>query len=300
MRKVALLSTLVLVLAALVAGCGSDDEDEAGATQETAASATTEEDQCAKESLELVEPGKLTIGTDNPAFPPWFEGTKEFDPWDPTTEPTKKGYEQETAYAIAGELGFTDDEVTWTVVPFTQLFRPGDKPFDFDINQASFNPERAQAVDFSDSYYDVEQAVVTVEGSAIADAGSIADLKDAKLGAQIGTTSLEAINETIQPSEDASVYDTNNDAIAALKAKQVDGIVVDFPTALYMAAVQLEGGKVVGRLPAAEGGEYFGVVLDKDSPLTECVNQAIQAIKDDGTLDGFEQEWLTGSAPVLE
>jgi polar amino acid transport system substrate-binding protein len=301
MRKLAVLSSLVLALAVAAAGCGSDDdEEEAGATGETAAAATTAADQCAKEQLQLVEPGTLTVGTDNPAFPPWFEGTKEFEPWDPTTEPTKKGYEQETAYAIADQLGFTDDEVKWTVVPFNQSFRPGDKPFDFDINQISFNTERAQAVDFSDSYYDVEQAIVTVEGSKIADAGSIADLKDAKLGAQIGTTSLEAINDTIQPSQEASVYDTNNDAIAGLKAKQIDGIVVDFPTALYMAAVQLDGGKVVGRLPAPEGGEYFGVVLEKDSPLTECVNQAIQAIKDDGTLDRLEEKWLTGSAPVLE
>jgi polar amino acid transport system substrate-binding protein len=300
MRKVAVLSSLVLALAVAAAGCGSDDDDEeAAATGETVAATTAEADQCAKEQLQLVDAGTLTIGTDNPAFPPWFEGTKEFEPWDPTTEPTKKGYEQETAYAIARELGFTDDEVEWRVVPFNQVFRPGDKPFDFDINQTSFSTERAQAVDFSDSYYDVEQAIVTVEGSAIADAGSIADLKDAKLGAQLGTTSLQAINETIQPSEEASVYDTNNDAVAALKAKQVDGIVVDFPTALYMAAVQLEGGKVVGRLPAEEGGEYFGVVLQKDSPLTECVNQAIQAIKDDGTLDRLEQKWLTGSAPVL-
>jgi polar amino acid transport system substrate-binding protein len=299
MRKLALLSSLVLALAVVAAGCGGDDDEEAGATGGTAAT-TAEADECAKERLQLVDAGTLTIGTDNPAFPPWFEGTKEFEPWDPTTEPTKKGYEQETAYAIARELGFTDDEVKWTVVPFNQVFRPGDKPFDFDINQTSFSTERAQAVDFSDSYYDVEQAIVTVEGSSIADAGSIADLKDAKLGAQLGTTSLQAINETIQPSEEASVYDTNNDAVAGLKAKQVDGIVVDFPTALYMAAVQLEGGKVVGRLPAEEGGEYFGVVLQKDSPLTECVNQAIQAIKDDGTLDRLEQKWLAGSAPVLE
>jgi polar amino acid transport system substrate-binding protein len=300
MRKLALLSSLVLALAVVAAGCGGDDDgEETGAAPADTTAATTAADQCAKAELELVEAGKLTIGTDNPAFPPWFEGTGEFEPWDPTTEPTKKGYEQETAYAIARELGFTDDEVEWTVVPFNQSFRPGDKPFDFDINQISFKPERAEAVDFSDSYYDVEQAIVTVEGSKIADAGSIADLKEAKLGAQIGTTSLEAIEETIQPSSEASVYDTNNDAIAALKAKQIDGIVVDFPTALFMAAVQLEGGKVVGRLPAPEDGEYFGVVLEKDSPLTECVNRAIQAIKDDGTLDGLEEKWLTGSAPVL-
>ncbi|HEU4942266.1 MAG TPA: ABC transporter substrate-binding protein [Gaiellaceae bacterium] len=287
----------LLVLGAglvLAAGCGGDDEggDAGGTTTAAAAS-------CDKGSLDLVNAGQLTIGTDNPAFPPWFEGKGEFEPWDPTTEPTKKGYEQETAYAIAENLGFTDAEVKWTVVPFNQSFRPGPKKFDFDINQISYDPKRAEAVDFSDSYYDVEQAVVTLEGSKIADAASIADLKDAKLGAQIGTTSLEAINDRIQPSSEPSVYDTNNDAISALKAKQIDGIVVDFPTALYMAAVQLDNGKVVGRLSAQEAGEYFGVVLEKDSPLTECVNEAIQKIKDDGTLDGLEQKWLTGSAPVL-
>jgi polar amino acid transport system substrate-binding protein len=292
-------AVLLLVLGAgllLAAGCGGDDDDNsdaAGGTTTTAAAS------CDKESLDLVNAGQLTIGTDNPAFPPWFEGTKEFEPWDPTTEPTKKGYEQETAYAIAEQLGFTDAEVKWTVVPFNQSFRPGPKKFDFDINQISYLPERAQAVDFSDSYYDVEQAIVTVDGSKIAGAGSIADLKDAKLGAQIGTTSLDAINDTIQPSSEPSVYDTNNDAVSGLKAKQVDGIVVDFPTALFMSAVQLDNGKVVGRL-AADGSEYFGVVLEKDSSLTECVNEAIQKIKDDGTLDELEQKWLAGSAPVIE
>jgi polar amino acid transport system substrate-binding protein len=292
-------AVLLLVLGAgllLAAGCGGDDDDGGDAAGGTT---TTPEASCDKGSLDLVNAGQLTIGTDNPAFPPWFEGTKEFDPWDPTTEPTKKGYEQETAYAIAEQLGFSDAEVKWTVVPFNQSFRPGPKSFDFDINQISYLPARAQAVDFSDSYYDVEQAIVTVEGSKIADAGSIADLKDAKLGAQIGTTSLDTINDTIQPSSEPSVYDTNNDAVSALKAKQVDGIVVDFPTALFMSAVQLDNGKVVGRL-AADGSEYFGVVLEKDSSLTECVNEAIQKIKDDGTLDELEQKWLAGSAPVLE
>ena len=295
MRKALLALPLLLLLVLLASSCGGDDDGgSAGGTT------TTEQASCEKGSLDLVTPGQLTIGTDNPAFPPWFEGTKEFEPWDPTTPPTKKGYEAETAYAIARELGFTDDEVKWTVVPFNQSFRPGPKDFDFDINQISYKPERANAVDFSDSYYDVEQAIVTVEGSAIANAKSIAELKDAKLGAQIGTTSLEAINNQIEPSSEPSVYDTNNDAVSALKAKQVDGIVVDFPTALFMAAVQIDNGKVVGRLPAQEGGEYFGVVLQKDSTLTGCVNEALARVKDAGTLDELEQKWLTGSAPVLE
>jgi polar amino acid transport system substrate-binding protein len=293
-RKALILVVLGLGLLA-AAGCGSDDDENGDAGGATTAAETS----CEKDSLELVTDGQLTIGTDNPAFPPWFEGTKEFDPWDPTTEPTKKGYEQETAYAIAEELGFTDAEVKWVVVPFNQSFRPGPKDFDFDINQISYLPERATAVDFSDSYYDVEQAIVTVEGSKIADAASIAELKDAKLGAAIGTTSLEAINDTIQPSSDPSVYDTNNDAVSALKAKQIDGIVADFPTALYMSAVQLDNGKVVGRL-AATGEEYFGVIFEKGNSLRECVNQAIAAIKDNGTLDRLKQQWLAGSAPVLE
>jgi polar amino acid transport system substrate-binding protein len=293
MRKalVALLLAVMLVLAA--AACGGGDNGAAEGTQTTS-------DRCEEDSPDLVTPGRLTIGTDNPAFPPWFEGTKRFDPWDPTTTPTKKGYEAEIAYGIAREMGFTDAEVKWTVVPFLQSFRPGPKKFDFDINQVSYKPERANAVDFSDSYYDVEQAIVGLESNPIANAKSIADLKERKLGAVVGTTSLEAINDRIEPSREPSVYDTNNDVVSAVKAKQIDGAAVDFPTALYMAAVQLEGGTVVGRLPAEEGGEYFGVVLEKDSPLTECVNEAIAALHDDGTIDRLEQQWLGGSAPVLE
>ena len=292
------------VLALPLLWCSSSWPRPAAATMTGAQPAgrvpTTEAASCDTNSLDLVTPGQLTIGTDNPAFPPWFEGTKEFEPWDPTTTPTKKGYEAEVAYGIARELGFSDDQVEWTVVPFNQSFRPGPKKFDFDINQISYLPERANAVDFSDSYYDVEQAVVAVEGTPAASATSIEDLKQYKLGAQIGTTSLEAINQQIEPAEEPFVYDTNNDALSGLKANQVDALVLDFPTALFMAAVQLDNGKVVGRLPAPEGGEYFGVVLEKDSALTACVNEAIATLRFKGTIDELEQKWLAGSAPVLE
>ena len=293
MRKAFVLLVLSVLLV-LAAGCG-------GGGEENELSARTATDQpagsCDPKSLELVTPGQLTIGTDNPAFPPWFEGKKRFEPWDPTTAPTRKGYEAEVAYAIARELGF--EEVNWVVVPFNQAFRPGPKKFDFDINQISYKPERAKAVDFSKSYYNVEQAVVALEGTSIANAKSIAELKRFKLGAQIGTTSYEAITDTIEPEQKPAVYDTNNDAISALKAKQIDGIVVDFPTALYMSAVQLEGGKVVGRLPAPEDGEYFGVVLEKDSGLTACVDDAILQLRSNGTLDRLQRKWLAGSAPLL-
>jgi polar amino acid transport system substrate-binding protein len=286
-----------VVLTPLAASCGGDDEPEsAPTTQATAA----EPDPCAKDQLNLVNPGQLTIATDNPAFPPWFEGAEAQTPWDPTTEPTKKGYEAEVAYAVAEELGFTDDEVAWVVVPFDNVFKPGPKDFDFDVNQVSYKEERDQAVDFSDSYYDVEQAVVTLKSSEFANAASLVDLEDAKLGAQGGTTSYDAIVNTIQPSEDPNVYSTNNDAINALKNGQIDGIVVDFPSTGFITAVQVPNATTVGRLPA-EGQEFFGLVFEEGNPLRDCVNEAIASLRESGRLDEFAQEWIESSAPpVLE
>jgi polar amino acid transport system substrate-binding protein len=301
MRKLASFA-LVLLLAVATAGCGSDDDDN-GEAAGTAAATTTANTAEACETLELVEEGKLTIGTDNPAYPPWFEGgAPSGSSWELNDPATGEGFESAVAYAVAEELGFGEASVEWVVVPFNQSFRPGPKSFDFDINQVSFTPERAQAVDFSDSYYEVNQAVVTVEGSSIVDATSIADLKDAKLGAQIGTTSYEYITDNIQPSQDPSVYDTNNDAISALNAKQIDGIVVDLPTAFFVVAAELEAGVIVGQFPAVGEQERFGMVLAKDSPLTPCVNQALTTLREDGTLEEIRQEWLSDKvdAPVLE
>jgi polar amino acid transport system substrate-binding protein len=295
MRKLWLLLAAMVAFGVLAASCGGDDDgDEASGTTAAAAS-------CAKEDLQLVTPGRLTIGTDNPAFPPWFEGPKANEPWDPTKEPTQKGYEAEVAYGIAEELGFAPSEVEWVVVPFAQSFRPGPKDFDFDINQVSVRPARENAVDFSESYYDVNQAVVAIDGTPIANAASLEDLKQYKLGAQVGTTSFDYIEENIDPGEEPSVYDTNNDAISALKAKQIDGIVVDFPTALFMSAVQVDNGTVVGRLPTKGEQEHFGLVFEKGNPLRDCVNEAIQTLKDDGELDRLEQEWIVdrANAPVL-
>jgi polar amino acid transport system substrate-binding protein len=305
MRKLTLV-LLVLAAAFAAAGCGGDDDDEAAAPATeatTAGEATTaaQADECAKDQLELLNEGTLTIGTDNPAYPPWFGG-EEKAPWEISDPTSGEGFESAVAYAIAEELGFAESEVEWVVVPFNQSFRPGTKSFDMDINQISFTEERAEAVDFSDSYYDVNQALVTVEGSDIEDATSVADLKDAKLGAQIGTTSLRYIQDEIQPSQDPSVYDTSNDVISALKAEQIDGIVVDLPTAFYVVAAELDGGVIVGQFPSAGEQERFGIVLEKDSPLTDCVNMAIASLKEDGTLEEIQQEWLSDKvdAPVLQ
>jgi len=295
------LALLVLALALAAAGCGTE---EAAPTTPAATGSGTgafEPSPCAKDSLQLVNEGKLTIGTDNPAYPPWFGGTPQ-NGWKISDPASGKGFESAVAYAVAKEMGFTNDEVEWTVVPFNNSFKPGPKDFDFDINQISYTPKRAEAVDFSDSYYDVNQSVVALKDSKIANVTTLAELKDATLGAPVGTTSYDYITENIQPSSQPQVYDTLDAGVAALKAKQIDGLVVDLPTAFFVTAVQVPNGKIVGQFPTIGSQEYFGMVLAKDSPLTECVNEALAHLKDGGELAQIQQTWLSDkvSAPVLQ
>jgi len=261
----------------------------------TAGSSTPSEstDACAKDQLQVVTGGKFTVGTDKPAYAPWFVDD------DPANG---KGFESAVAYAVAEQLGFGKEEVTWVVVPFTNAYAPGPKNFDVDINQVSITEERRQAVDFSSGYYDVAQTVITTKGSKIDGATSIAALKEAKLGAQVGTTSYTAITEQIQPAAKPAVYDTNDLAVQALQNGQVDGIVVDLPTAFYITAAQLDNGAIVGQLPPGTGTpDQFGMVKAKGSPLTACVSAAVDALKADGTLEQLEKQWLAGTdgAPVL-
>ena len=304
MRKLATLA-LVLALSLVAAGCGSDDEDDdvAPATTEAAATTAAEAD-CSRESLELIEDGRLTIGTDNPAFPPWFEGgTPDGSEWEINDPATGEGFESAVAYAVAEELGFAEDEVDWVVVPFNNSFRPGQKDFDFDINQISVTDERDRAVDFSDSYYEVNQSLVALEGTPITEATSLADLAEYRLGAQVGTTSLDYIQENIQPEQEPRVYDTSNDVVAALNGSQIDGIVVDLPTAFFLVGSgEVENGTVVGQFPSTGGQEHFGMLFEEGNPLRDCVNEALDTLRDDGTLEEIQQEWLSEntSAPVLE
>jgi polar amino acid transport system substrate-binding protein len=304
MRKL-LLALTVLVLALAAAGCGSDDDEEAGGGATTAAETTGgEAASCEKDSLELVNDGQLTIGTDNPAFPPWFEGgTPNGSDWEINDPSTGEGFESAVAYAVAEGLGFADDEVEWVVVPFNNSFRPGPKDFDFDINQISVTEERDRAVDFSDSYYDVNQALVANTGTPITEATSLADLADYQLGAQVGTTSLSYIEDNIQPSKEPRVYDTSNDVVAALNGKQIDGIVVDLPTAFYLVGSgEVKSGTVVGQFPSTGGQEHFGMLFEEGNPLRDCVNEVLGTLKDDGTLAEIQEQWLSErtSAPVLE
>jgi polar amino acid transport system substrate-binding protein len=261
-------------------------------------------DACAKASLTLTTTGKLTIGTDNPAYPPYYDipaaATKPWQLGDPTDG---KGFESAFAYALAAKLGFDKADVVWIVVPFDNSFAPGKKTFDLDINQVSFTAERAQSVDLSDGYYTLNQSIVALSANPLAKVTSIAAMKGFKFGAQVGTTSLDTINTQIAPTAKAMIYNSNDDAIAALKAKQIDGLVVDLPTAFYVTAAQVENSAIVGQFPAPTTGdaEHFSVVLAKGSPLTACVNGAIAALKSDGSLDAITKEWLSdkASAPVL-
>jgi polar amino acid transport system substrate-binding protein len=279
----ALLAAAVLVFA----GCGEKDEP---ATDDQQAAATPAAPKCDKADLQLASSGQLTVGTDKPAFPPYFEDD------DPTNG---KGFESAVAYAIADQLGFDKSEVKWKVVPFNASFKPGPKDFDFDVNQISISDQRKRAVDFSEPYYESPQAVIAQKQSPAAGATSLADLKDTQIGVQIGTTSLDAVNASIQPSKQPKVFDDSNAVVTALKQGQVDAAVVDLPTALFLTAVEIPSAKVVGQF-SAPGGDTWGALLEKDSPLTECVSKAITDLKDSGELDKITEQWMgSETAPEL-
>ena len=280
------LSSAAVLLTAL-AGCAPADESSPSAGASASASGAA----CAPGALDTQTAGKLTIGTDNPAYEPWFSDNKPGN---------GKGFESAVAYQVAERLGYPAADVVWTSVTFNNAIAPGPKTFDFDINQFSITPERRKAVDFSSPYYLVRQTVITTKGSKIAGARTVAELKGAKLGAQVGTTSYQAINELIKPDARAQVYNNNDDAKAALVNGSVDGIVVDLPTAFYITAAELDNGVIVGQLPQVGVPEQFGLVLDLDSPLTDCVSQAVDQLRQDGTLAVLEKQWLAaGGAPEL-
>jgi polar amino acid transport system substrate-binding protein len=295
-RKLGYLA-LALLVVLLAAACGSTNRSSSGSTT----TATTASSCSNKDDLNLATVDQLTIGTDNPAFPPWFGG-KPHKPWQVSDPNSGEGYESAVAYAVAKQLGFDKSEVKWIHVPFANSYAPGPKSFDFDINQISFTPARAKVVDFSDSYYDVNQSVVVNKGTPIASAASVAALKPYDLGAQLGTTSYQFIQDTIMPTKKPSVFPSNTGAVQALKNKQIDGLVVDLPTAFYVTAVQVPNSKVLGQFPAEPGGEHFGMVFEKGNSLRACVNTALTKLRSNGTLKQLQQKWLAKAtgAPILK
>ena len=275
-----LVSALVL---ALLAGCGS----KSSSTTTGAVSAS----DCTPSKLQTKSAGKLTVATDKPAYPPYFEDN------DPTNG---RGFESAVAYAVANRLGFSKSDVDWTVEPFNSSYAPGPKSFDLDVNEISITPPRAEHVDFSAPYYTANQAIVAAKGSDAASACTLADLQSASLGVQIGTTSLDAVNSEIQPSSDPKVFNDSNDVVTALKEGQVDAVVVDLPTALYLTSAQVPDATIVGQF-SAPGGDRWGALLAKGSPLTGCVSHAIDELRSSGELGRIEQRWMSqaAQAPVL-
>jgi polar amino acid transport system substrate-binding protein len=295
MRRLAILS-MPVAIGLLISGCAaSSDGDNAGGNSPTGLTTganTSATASCTPDTMQTHTAGVLTVATDSPAYPPWFIDDKPSN---------GKGYESAVAYAVAEKLGYSRDQVKWVTAAFNSVIAPTPKNFDFDINQVSISEKRAQAVDFSSGYYDVAQSVVALKSDKYADATSIADLHGAKLGAQKGTTSLDAINDVIKPGKTPAEYPRNELAVQALKNGQIDGLVVDLPTGLYITAAELDDSKIVGQLPDSSGQpEQFGLVLDKGSSLTFCVSQAVDALRADGTLDELQKQWLTSAAGAPE
>ncbi len=287
------LTALAALALALTAACAPADSDGGSDGDSTAGSAkaATSLAECKPADLPLLTSGTFTIATDDPAFEPWFVDN------DPTNG---KGFEGAVAYAVADKLGFAKDDVTWVKAGFNQAIQAGTKTFDVDINQFSITTDRAKAVDFSSPYYSAAQAIITLKDSKFAGATSLAELKDAKLGAQVATTSLEAIKQ-IDPSSDPLVYDDTTKAAQALQNGQVDAVVADLPSAYYLTAAELDGATIVGQFQPSTGeSEKFGLLLAKDSELTPCVSLAVDALAEDGTLADLEKEWLTQATDVPE
>ncbi len=280
-KQTSLLLALVVASALAITGCSNSE------TTDSATSAS-----CAKADLATVASGTLTIATGEPAYYPWI--------LDDAPE-TGNGFEGAVAYAVAKQLGFSNDEVTWVRTTFDGAVAPGEKNFDFNLQQFSITPERQEVVDFSSPYYTAPQAIVSYQGSKIEGKTSITDLKDAKLGAAVGTTSLDAIENQIGAK--AQVFNDNAAGVSALKNGQIDGLVVDLPTAFYLSGVEVDKGIIVGQLPSTGSGDQFGLLLSKDSALTACVSAAVDAITADGTLAAITEKWLateTGAAVLKQ
>ncbi|MBO0841595.1 MAG: amino acid ABC transporter substrate-binding protein [Nocardioides sp.] len=284
LRRTAVMVAPVLLAVALT-GCSEKKTVDAS-------TATAKASSCKPADLPLKTKGKLTVATDSPAYEPWFKDDKPSN---------GQGFESAVAYAVAKQLGFGEDQVTWVKQSFNNSYTPGRKSFDFDINQISITPERAQAVNFSTGYYAAAQGVVTLKKNA-ARATTLADLKKLKLGAQTATTSLTAVRDDVKPTQQPLVFTTTDQAKQALVNGQIDALVVDLPTAFYLTSAEIDGSTITGQFAASGKPEEFGLLSEKGSALTPCLDTAIAALKKNGTLDQLEKKWLSDvvDVPVLK
>jgi polar amino acid transport system substrate-binding protein len=278
MRRI-LITAAVAVLGTGLAACGSSGSSSGSGSSVASAAATT----CTYAGVQkdLYSKGVLTVATDKPAYPPWFENNNPAN---------GKGYESAVAYAVAKQLGFKNSQVKWAYEPFNDSYAPGPKKFDFDINEISVTPQRAQAVTFSNSYYDVQQALVALKGTPIVTKHSPAELKTYVYGDQVGTTSLAFINSAIQPTQTPKVFETLNDVKQALQTHQIAALVTDTPTAQYISSSEIPHSVMVAQFPSS--GEHYGLLFAKGDPLVTCVNKALATLHSNGTLAALQKKYL--------
>lgn len=284
---------LTAAMATVLSACGSSSNSSSPTTTTfpvtttTAASTTSVGGLPSLASCQTSVPGEVhtkgvfTAATDNPVYTPWFVNN---------TPSNGQGYESAVAYAVAADLGYPHQKVTWATEAFDNSYAPGPKKFDFDINEISVTPDRSTVVAFSNSYYDTTQSIVALASNPIVKNHSPADLKNYLYGDQIGTTGLSYITSYIQPSKSPRVYNTLDEAVSALETKQIDAIVVDTPDGQYMASSQVKNGVQVGQFPST--GEHYGLLMQKGSPLVPCVNAALAALTSNGTLAALQKQYL--------
>jgi polar amino acid transport system substrate-binding protein len=277
MRRILSVAASAAVIAG-IAACGSSSSSSPGAGS---GGATTT--SCSNSAIQpdLYQKGQLTVATDKPVYPPWFLNNNPAN---------GQGYESAVAYAIAKQLGFKSSQVKWAYEPFNASYAPGPKKFDFDVNEISYTPQRATAVTFSDSYYDVQQALVALKNGPIASKHSPAQLKTYVYGDQVGTTSLAFITSEIQPTAQPKVFQTLNDVKSALQTHQIAALVTDTPTAQYISSSEIPGTVMVGQFPST--GEHYGLLFAKGDSLVTCVNKAIATLKSNGTLQHLQKQYL--------
>jgi polar amino acid transport system substrate-binding protein len=286
MRKTSILAMAAPAFATVVALAAGSPSVSAAQPASTASAS------CSPSKLALHTSGVLTVGTDAPAYPPYFESNKPAN---------GKGFESAVAYAVAKQLGFGPKKVKWIVEPFNSSYAPGPKSFDFDINEISITPQRAKEVSFSTPYYTNPQAIIVAKGSPLAHAKSLAAFKNANIGVQVGTTSLSATQQVIKPSKQVQIFDTSNDVISAFKIHRVDAIIVDYATALYLASSEIKNSTIAGQF-IAPGGDNWGLLMGRGSKLTPCVNKALAKLKSNGTLKNLTTRWMSSkvAVPVLK
>lgn len=292
MTRIGLWRPLAVLMALTLVGAACSSNSDESSSETTESTSDTTETSCDTADLPVKEEGQLTVATGDPVFPPWMEND------DPASN---EGFESELVYLVAEQLGFSEDQVIWTSTGFDEAIAPGEKDYDFNIQQYGITADRDEVVDFSDGYYTVQQAVVALPDSDVANAESVADLQSATLGAGVGTTSLDYIDEVIQPDTEAAVFDDTAAATSAFSAGQVDGLVVDLPTAFYLTAAEIPDASIVGILPTVGDEEELGMLFETDSPLIPCVNQALAAVEESGDLAALQEEWLAdgGDIPTL-